>query len=757
MTDRDLITTIEYKAPPERVLLSPSFTPPREGPTYQVIGTYKNVTPALLAAAASQYVAVDFETKGNDYSDESFEIVGIGLAWDTGSIYFEWHSLFLNKQKDIIQLLLAHPGLLAHNAYFDGGVIRSRMGQHALGLTCTLALYMFLSNEGWAGQKWGLKDAQKDILLWQETNEKELDEWLCLNGYYKGNRLADDTAVNRSSRFLEGRLRPDKANMWRAPVPILGKYCCLDAEACYLLFTEHLLPCLQRFPGLERFMTSFMHLIRVSIDQKLHGILMDRDALLSRREELSSEISYQTQQLLAHPLLEAPVRAIESSLLAGLAAMEPPRYRKQKERPPEPPRFLKDGLTPSKNWINWVSNGPKYSEKVLSLNWVNWRERWEKAVRGEDPAYLFNLQSNVHLTETLYNHLGYEPRVFTESGAPGTGIKALKHMGEIGKALIERAWLEKEQGFLTDYIERTESRPTIHPSFRLPGTKTGRLSSKEPNLQQVPKTKVMMGMFLARPGHILVDLDFSALEPVVATEFSQDPNMLLIYGDGRPANDVYLFVGAHIPGMREKILSTGYDPYNPTKETLARAKKECKHERGICKTVVLACQYGAGVDKVMSTLENDDVFLPREDVQQIHSGYWDLFREVKQFGWDLLRQWKRNGGWVLNGMGRPMCVTEDYKHDLLNRFIQSTGHDILVRYVEILTQALNGRNIEWHPWVIDWHDAAAIECREEDRERVVECYMDSLDCLNEELAGTIKLKGTPSWGYSMAAIKEPEE
>jgi hypothetical protein len=755
---RELVTTQASEVVREFVLLKPAYTPARTGDTYQYLGSMDDVTTALTMADRSQYVAVDFETKGNDYSDPAnpIEIVGVGLAWDTGSIYFHWDHLSPYYRGIVAGFLLTHKGLLAHNMYFDGGVIRALFGRHATFAACTLSLYMHLANEGWTGQKWGLKDAQKDVLKWENSNEHDLDRWLVCNGHYRGVKRLDDSPEARLLGYENTSLKADKGEMWRAPAEILGKYCVLDAEACYLLYTEHLLPVSKQFPEFhEQLWPRMLQLIETHIEQKLNGLLVDRIGIEARHQLLEGTITHRVQALRSNPTLEPHIREIEASLLSDLAEKEPPRFKKMKERPTEPPAFKKDG-TPSKAHATWVANGPKYLVQVKNKNWIAWRKRWRLAVVGETPEYRFNFGSPLQLGDLLYARLGYPVRIKTDKGQPAVGIKALKHLGEIGTALIEKAWDEKELGYLTDYLERTVTRPSIHPNFRLPGTKTGRLSSSKPNLQQVPKTKAMMSLFKAKPGMILVDLDFSALEPVVTTEFSQDPNMLAIYGDGRPSNDIYLFVASSIPGYAEKVKAAGYDPYNPTKEGLANAKKLCKAERSVCKTVALACAYGAGVDKVLATLEADDVFLPRDEVEKIHRGYWDLFGEVKQFGRDLQRQWKRNGGYVLNGLGRPMCLPEDYKHDVLNRFIQSTGHDILIQYIYILTNGLTDAGIDWKPWVIDWHDAAAVEVPEHQKDVTIEVYLWALDELNRQLGGQIKLKGVPSWGKTMADIKEPE-
>ena len=307
-----------------------------------------------------------------------------------------------------------------------------------------------------------------------------------------------------------------------------------------------------------------------------------------------------------------------------------------------------------------------YQFLEASKNWTKWYARMDLINRRQDPDYCFNIQSGPQLRELLYNRLGYEIKILSEKGEPSVAVKALSVMGGIGAILSERIGLVKELGYIEKYLELTVDRPCIHPSFRTPGTVTGRLSSKEPNLQQVSKTKAMMSLFVARPGKVWVDLDFSALEPVVATEYSQDENMMQIYGDGRPANDIYIFTMAHIPGMEDRARALGYDPYNPSKESLARVKKEMKKERSICKIVVLASQYGAGINKVKQILEEQEIFLSYEEVRNIHEGYWELFAQVKDFSRSLQFERKRNKGFILNGVGRPMAIPEEFEKDIVH-------------------------------------------------------------------------------------------
>lgn len=718
--------TVQELSGPQFILLTPGKHPARTGGRHGAL--FQNIHRPLTTQIQglllqSQYVAVDFETKGGDYSQD-IEIIGVGLAWDTGSCYIDWESSPKNCKEELLNTLYHHPGLLAHNVYFDGGVLRKITGKHFKWHACTYALLAKLHNES-PESRWGLKDAQVNILGWTDSNEHDLSEWLCVNGFYKGVRRVDESAEVLRNLYREGKLKPEKGEMWRAPFDIIGKYCCLDAEACYLLYTQILKPVSSKFPALEEwFHKDFMHLIKQLIEQKVHGMMVDREGLRLYGEDLRIDIDALSKKFMADPRVTKAAAEIELEM-----------RREIFDNPPT--QFVKSGK--------------------VHKNYEKWLARCELIDSGGMPEYNFNIQSGTQIRKLFYDKLKYPAEIFTEGGEPAVSIKAMKKMGDIGALLVERADRFKALGYVTAYLELTEGRGTMHPSFRAPGTVTGRLSGKDPNLQQMPKTKAMMDQFLARPGHVWVDLDFSALEPVVLTEFSQDENMMLIYGDGRPSNDIYLFVGAHIPGMGDKIRGVGYDPRNPTKEGLGRAKKECKHERSICKTVVLACQYGAGAKKVHQTLEEQNIFLDYWEVEKVHSGYWDLFAQVKDFERSLYFEWKRNKGYILNGMGRPMAVPERYNKDILNRFVQSTGHDILTMYIRILCSKVEAAGIPYKPIVIDFHDATTIEVPEQYGEEVAWIFMEAMAELNSTLQGTIKLKGVPVVGRTLAEVKEPEE
>jgi hypothetical protein len=121
--------------------------------------------------------------------------------------------------------------------------------------------------------------------------------------------------------------------------------------------------------------------------------------------------------------------------------------------------------------------------------------------------------------------------------------------------------------------------------------------------------------------------------------------------------------------------------------------------------VVHNCSYGAGPGKIRESLGMQGIEISLGEAKQLHQGYWRLFAGVKQYGRWLEAQWERNGGWVLNGIGRPVCVAEDFKRDLVNRVVQSAGHDCFMLFAKVLAEELTKAGIQYKPFNWDLHDA----------------------------------------------------
>lgn len=628
-----LVTVTQHG--PEFVLLTPSYSPPRTGPNFQCLCGPDDVLPVVNSLWQSALLAVDFETRGNDYSRyPDHHPVGIGLAWDTGSAYFDLQSMDSEHLQELFEAIEQHPGRLAHNVNFDGGFLHQFLGQKpaTAWFRCTYAAYRHLATEGFIGQKWGLKDAMQQLLLWPDTNEHGLDSWLIAAGHWK--------QVGRERRAR-------KEEMWRAPAEILGKYCILDAEATYLLYTRILEPVERKFPVMESYHKDFLVLVDLLIEQQIHGIQIDVPRLEAAASGFRAQIEQTEREIRSHVTVAPHIQGREAELLGRFIATEPGRYKKRKKTK-EPVKFRRDGVTVSKNWQQWRAKQDLPPE--ISRQWENWQGKYRRILNGEVDRYKFNIRSGFQLRWLLYECLGFPVQKMTQSGLESVDSKTLLSMGDIGRLLVRYSELQKELGYVDSYLEdlRRNGRTTLHPKWRAPGTLTGRLAGTEPNLQQVPKTIDTMSCFVARPGTVWVDLDFSALEPCITAELSRCPALLSIFGPDAVANDIYLYIGAHIPGLRESILATGYIPEGPSPEALARAKKECKRERAICKTVHLACLAEGTLVRVRNRS-----WIPIELVQP-GDAVWDG------------GQWVETAGPVCNGV-RPVInlhgiqLTGDHK------------------------------------------------------------------------------------------------
>lgn len=91
--------------------------------------------------------------------------------------------------------------------------------------------------------------------------------------------------------------------------------------------------------------------------------------------------------------------------------------------------------------------------------------------------------------------------------------------------------------YITGLMEEIELDGRIHSEFKIIGTETGRLSSKGPNVQNVPRGKLIKSAFIPSPGNVFVQADYSQAELRVLAILSKDPVMMQIYYDGKDLHD----------------------------------------------------------------------------------------------------------------------------------------------------------------------------------------------------------------------------
>lgn len=271
-----------------------------------------------------------------------------------------------------------------------------------------------------------------------------------------------------------------------------------------------------------------------------------------------------------------------------------------------------------------------------------------------------NIGSPTQLTWLLRERLGLDPRGL--DGAPSTDKEALELLSEQNadvKKLLEARKLKKLlTAFLPEYLD-TQVNGRIHTNFNVTEARTGRLSSSNLNMQQVPGD--LHKLFVADDGHVLITRDLSAIEPTVLAYYSEDPQLcklMIERGDFHSTN--------------------AHSMFNLECE-VSEVKKLYPKYRQVAKTVGLAVLYGAGANQVYRTLLQNGLHdFTLADAKAIVYRIRDLYAGVWNFKKELDSEMER-GSIIYNLMGRPLRIQDpqDAYMKSLNTLIQSSASDIL--------------------------------------------------------------------------------
>ncbi len=251
-----------------------------------------------------------------------------------------------------------------------------------------------------------------------------------------------------------------------------------------------------------------------------------------------------------------------------------------------------------------------------------------------------NIASPTQLAVLFYDILKI-PVVDTEHPR-GTGEEILSKVDNpLCKAITEYRGVAK---LLSTYIDALPqsvlSDGKIHCKFNQYGAKTGRLSSSDPNLQNIPShNKEIRKMFIPSPGNIMLSSDFSQQEPRCMAAMCQDPIMLQAYRDDK---DLYASIAslAFNKSYRECLeFETDKDGnFILDKQGEKITYKEGKERRSSAKSILLGILYGRGLNSVAEQLHTT-----KEKAQEIQDKVFKGFPAIKKFEDDTVEMAKELG------------------------------------------------------------------------------------------------------------------
>jgi len=351
----------------------------------------------------------------------------------------------------------------------------------------------------------------------------------------------------------------------------------------------------------------------------------------------------------------------------------------------------------------------------------------------------FNLRSTQELSQVLFEEQGLPKGKRTKKGY-STDVKVLDKLREqfpIVDALLQFRASDKLTGTYTAKLPGLIRKDTgrLHCHFNQAVCVTGRLSSSEPNLQNIPirgdEGKVIRGAFTTDiPGWVIVKADYSQIELRVLAHYSQDPTMLKVYREG--TEDIHTGTARTLFGLA--------DNETPTKD-----------QRRMAKIVNFAIPYGTTPHGLSEQVKCSVEFAATE----LYQPYLRRFSRVNDYMANM-RKFAHANGYVqtLLGRRRPMpnvkslnqATREAAEREAINMPIQGTAADIMKLALLRIKEGIVREGLRAH-MLMQVHDEIVLECHGEDvnklgtllREAMVHAY-------HIDVPLDVEIKFGPNWG-----------
>ncbi|UZP65798.1 DNA polymerase I [Desulfovibrio mangrovi] len=278
----------------------------------------------------------------------------------------------------------------------------------------------------------------------------------------------------------------------------------------------------------------------------------------------------------------------------------------------------------------------------------------------------FNIRSAQQLGDLLFNKLGLKPKGKTKGGQVSTSQAVLEKLAgehEVIDLILEYRTLEKLRSTYLEPMPRlADAQGRIHTTFNQLATATGRLSSSNPNLQNIPVRGQfgprMRACFTARKGCKLVSADYSQIELRVLAHCSQDPTLLEAF---RNDQDIH-----------SSTASVLFDA--PTAEVTPDQRRNAK-------TINFGLVYGMGPQKLAQelkiSLNEAKEFIERyfAKLQQLKAFYEQVEADAKEHGYvTTLTGRRRNVPEIQSGNNQ---MQSQARRQAINTVIQGSAADII--------------------------------------------------------------------------------
>jgi len=317
----------------------------------------------------------------------------------------------------------------------------------------------------------------------------------------------------------------------------------------------------------------------------------------------------------------------------------------------------------------------------------------------------FNINSPKQLSVVLFEELGLPKGRKTKSGY-STDVKVLERLSqkhELPALILRYRNLAK---LISTYVEKLarlaeKDDGRIHSSFNQCGTATGRLSSSNPNLQNIPirtpEGRRIREAFIAPPGKRLLSADYSQIDLRVLAHYSRDEALIKAFASGE---DIHRRTAAEIFHVSPQLVTA--------------------EMRRVAKTINFGIIYGMSSYGLATQLQ-----VSRSEAQKFIDRYFALYKGVKRFMEDIVKQAERDG-YVTTLLGRRRALPEIKsknrnrrefaRRTAINTPVQGTAADIIKLAMIEVDRRLDSEQVDGS-MILQIHDELVIEVAKQEVER----------------------------------------
>ncbi len=340
----------------------------------------------------------------------------------------------------------------------------------------------------------------------------------------------------------------------------------------------------------------------------------------------------------------------------------------------------------------------------------------------------FNINSPKQLASVLFEKLGLKPLRKTKTGfsTDEDTLTQLTTQHELPAHILNYRSLSKLKSTYVDALPALVNPDTgrLHTSLNQTVASTGRLSSADPNLQNIP-VKGEHGLrireaFIAPPDHVLISADYSQIEPRILAHLAKDEKLLAVFERGE---DIHLATATEIFNQPANLIT--------------------KDMRRAAKTVVFGILYGISPYGLSQNLG-----ITQAEAKQYIDAYFERYAGVKAFLDRTIAQ-ARERGYTTTILGRRRPIPELTSSDptqrgfgermAVNSPIQGSAAD-LIKVAMIAMHALLQEELPRTKMILQVHDELVFEAPEKDLEQAKELIRYEMEQTGKRMGLSVPLK-----------------